>query len=67
MEGSGSREEPDLAILNELARTMIEAVAKSMGADRGSWRLEFELVDGQLRRAFKHAGPIAGTALVGAT
>lgn len=64
--GGRPPDEQDLAeALNTLARSTIEAVAKFMGADQGRWRLEFEFVDGQLHRAYKHEGPIAGTSLAG--
>jgi hypothetical protein len=61
-----SGEELDLAKLNALARSVLEATAVFMGADRGKWRLEFEFVDGQMQRAFRHEGPVGAGQLGGA-
>ena len=58
-------DEIDLAKLNALARSVLEAVAAFMGAEHGKARLEFEFVNGNLERGYRHVGPIPGTALGG--
>lgn len=49
--------------LPDLVRTMIEAVAKYMGADTGKWRIDFELEDGKLSRWTRQQGPTGAKAL----
>lgn len=53
------------ADLPDLARTMIEAVAKFMGADSGLWRLDFTFDDGHLVKFTRQHGPAGARELAG--